>query len=342
MLRPVQVDPAGVHGPTPNQARGPKVRRTSCGLYVVSSDSPGPEQRAIDAWSGLLLGGWVTGWAALRWWGGYWFDGLGPDGVTELAVPLVSSIDQDPPPPGSRIVRDRIGAEEHEVHLGLPVTTAVRSLFHEVVRARSLREAVIAIDLAAYNDLVSLAEFADCLARHCGWRGIRRARTALTLASENSLSPREPRLRLVLQTGGISLLEVNVPVFNSAGKHLGTPDLLDPAAGVVIEYDGAVHLEASRRKRDRDREEAFRRVGLEYITVLAGDTDEAVVRRVTEARGRARWARPGERDWTLEPPHWWVRTETVADRRALPPELRAVWLNLRRRPETASALESWP
>jgi hypothetical protein len=115
---------------------------------------------------------------------------------------------------------------------------------------------------------------------------------------------------------------------------------LDPAAGVVIEYDGAVHLEASRRKRDRDREEAFRMVGLEYITVLAGDTDEAVVRRVTEARGRARWSAAGERDWTLEEPHWWVPTQTVAQRRALTPELRATWLNLRRRPETASALGS--
>jgi hypothetical protein len=289
----------------------------------------------------LVLDGCVTGWAALRWWGGYWFDGLGPDGVTELAVPLVSLIDQTPPPPGSRIVRDRLDARDHVVHLGLPVTTAVRSLFHEVVRARSLRDAVIAIDLAAYNDLVSLGEFAHCLARHRGWRQIRRARAAFALASENSLSPREPRLRLALQAGGVPMLEVNAPVFNSAGNHVGTPDLFDAAAGLVIEYDGAVHLEAGRRRRDRDREEAFRRVGLEYVTVLAGDTDQAVVRRVTQARERARWAPSGERGWTLEPPHWWVRTETVAQRRALPPELRATWLNLRRRPDTASALESW-
>jgi hypothetical protein len=339
VLRPVRVDPKGVEGPTPKQARGPRARRTSCGLYVVTSEAPSPEQRAVDAWSGLVLDGWVTGWAALRWWGGYWFDGVGADGVTELAVPLVTSIDQTPPP-GSRIVRDQLSPRDRLLHEGLPVTTPVRSLFHEVIRARVLRDAVIAIDLAAYNDLVSLAEFELCLARHRGWRGIRQARAALGLASENSLSPREPGLRLALRASGILSLEVNATVFSAAGKHLGTPDLLDAEAGVVIEYDGAVHLEAGRRRRDRDREEAFRRVGLEYATVLAGDGEQGAVRRVLEARKRARSAPPEERSWTLEAPHWWVRTETVAQRRALPAELRAVWLNLRRRPEAPSALGS--
>lgn len=339
MLRPVRVDPKGVEGPTPKQARGPRVRRTSCGLYVVTSDPPSPEQRAVDAWSGLVLDGWVTGWAALRWWGGYWFDGVAPDGVTELPVPLVTSIDQTPPP-GSRIVRDGLSPTDRVLHEGLPVTTPVRSLLHEVIRARSLRDAVVAIDLAAYNDLVSLPEFALCVARHRGWRGIRTARAALRLASENSLSPRETQLRLGLHASGIVELEVNAPVFSAAGKHLGTPDLLDADAGVVIEYDGAVHLEASRRRRDRDREEAFRRVGLEYVTVLAGDGDRGAVRRVLEARQRAQWTRPEERCWTLEAPHWWVRTETVAQRRAVPADLRAVWLNLRRRPQAPSALES--
>ena len=35
----------------------------------------------------------------------------------------------------------------------------------------------------------------------------------------------------------------NVPVFDRFGQHIGTPDLLDPVAGVVGEYDGALHLE---------------------------------------------------------------------------------------------------
>ena len=39
----------------------------------------------------------------------------------------------------------------------------------------------------------------------------------------------------------------NVPLFDRHGRHLATPDLVDPGAGVVGEYDGAVHLTGAQR-----------------------------------------------------------------------------------------------
>jgi len=286
----------------------------------------------VEAHATLVLDGWVTGWAALRWQGGYWFDGVAGDGRTPLPVPLVTDIDQTRQP-GTAVFREVIWESDVEVVDGLPVTTPVRSLFHVVRRAPSVRAAVAAIDLAAYNDLVSIEEFSDYLATHRGWTGVVQGRAACDLADENVLSPREttPRLAWILDARWPPPL-VNRPVFNKAGRHLGTPDLFDPEAGLVIEYDGQVHLSSARRRRDRDREEAFRAAQLEYITLLAQDTEAATLRRLRQVRAQARFAPPEQRAWTLEQPHWWVPTETVAQRRALTPEERAIWLNLRLQP----------
>jgi hypothetical protein len=96
-------------------------------------------------------------------------------------------------------------------------------------------------------------------------------------------------------------------VFDRHGRFIGTPDILDPDAGVVGEYDGSEHLGKERRTRDVGREEAFRRVGLEYFEVTAGDIPHRnrVVDRMTWTRGRARWLPESERGWTIEQPDWW-------------------------------------
>ena len=280
----------------------------------------------------MVLDAWVTGWAALRWHGGYWFDGVLRDGRTRRPVPVVTTIDQTPPE-GVRPFRELLPLDEQQEVDGLPVTSPARSLFHEVRRARSLRDAVWAVEMAAYNDLVSVEEFLEFLARHQGWRGVVQGRAAAALAHESSLSPRETDLSWVwVIKAGLPPPRRNVPVFDLDGRHLGTPDFLDEQVGLVVEYDGQVHLEARRRRKDRDREEAFRRAGLEYLTVLAGDRDEAVIQRLKEIRRRALADPHDSRAWTLERPHWWVSTETVAQRRALLPPERAIWLNLRLQP----------
>jgi hypothetical protein len=118
-------------------------------------------------------------------------------------------------------------------------------------------------------------------------------------------------------------------VFDRVGRHIGTPDLLDEEAGVVIEYDGALHLAGTRRRRDRDREEAFRRAGLEYLMIMAGDELPSIVARMRRTREEALHS-PKRRDWTIELPHWWIPTFTVEQRRALDPAERDRWLRLRR------------
>ena len=106
----------------------------------------------------------------------------------------------------------------------------------------------------------------------------------------------------------------NQPLYDLEGNLVCVPDLLDEDAGLVGEYDGAVHLTLARRVRDDAREEACRRLGLEYARFTGPDLRDTdrVVRRLLSARSRALFLPPHRRRWTLEPPagawqrRWWA------------------------------------
>ena len=289
------------------------------------------EQRIVEAAAVLPPGAAVTGWAALRWAGGVWFDGLGPDGTGELPVTLAVGDSTIGSQPGFEISEEHLRPYDLELIDGLPVTSPERSVTYLMRHADTLLEAVIAVDMAAYNDLVSVAEVAAYVPTMPAWTGIQQCRTATALANENAWSPREVGVRLTWERHArLPRLLANQPVFDTRGRHIGTPDLLDEEAGVVIEYDGALHLAGAQRRRDRDREEALRRVGLEYLTVLAGDPQPHLVARMQSVRQRAvsRPARP--REWTTEFPDWWTPTASVDQRRSLDQVQRDRLLRLRR------------
>ena len=331
LVRPVPIDPTGQLGPTRGQARGPGYRRTSHGLYVpahVRGDLV--EQRIVEALP-ASPDALITGWAALRWLGGSWFHGLTAAG-DPLPVPVT----------GAKTVRRRASvaltkeswlqpAHRAEVD-GLPITTAVRSVHFAMRYATSLVAAVIVLDMAAYDDLVTVEEVRAFTGSAGPRTGVALARQACALASESSWSPMETWLRLVwVLDAGFPPPLCNQPVFDPSGRLIGTPDLLDHEAGVAVEYDGPVHLDARQRRRDRDREEAFRSHGLEHVAVMAGDgRSEATVRRLREARRRARWEPAATRAWTITAPPWWTSTTSVESRRALSDADRARLLTYRR------------
>jgi hypothetical protein len=126
-------------------------------------------------------------------------------------------------------------------------------------------------------------------------------------------------------------LRCNEPLFDLSGRHLGTPDLFDPAAGLLIEYEGDVHLGRARRASDVRREEEFRRHGLEYMVVVGADLADrwTLVDRMQRTRRRSPFQALGDRAWTTELPNWWIPTHTVALRRALTDQQRARLLGYR-------------
>lgn len=332
VVLPVHVNDVA-NGLTRARARGKGWRRTSRGFYVPSSvDGSVPEQRIVEAAAVLPAYGGVTGWAALRWLGGAWFDGLAPDGETLLPVDLVTGCQDIRPQPGIEVTHERVRPDQIERHDGLRVTSATFALSFLMRRAVSWREATVMAAMAAYSDLVDTEELALHLATESGWEGIPQARAALPFIDENAWSPWEMRLSLWWQCDvGFPRPLLNVPVFDRTGRHIGTPDLLDPEAGVAGMYDGRLHLEGEQRRKDRHREAAYRSAGLEYFTVMSGDARDRVERLMIDTRRRARWAAASTRAWTIELPPWWIPTFTVAQRRNLSPRDRERLLHLRRR-----------
>ena len=289
------------------------------------------EQRIVEAAAVLPGYGGVTGWAALRWRRARWFEGFAADGRV-LPVTLVTAGDDVRPQPGIEVSAERLDPRDLVLVDDVRVTTSVRSVFFEMRYARDLREAARILSMAAYSDEVSVDELARYALEHPGWTGVPLCRDAIPYAEENCWSPTEHDMTLVWRLeAGLPRPLCNRPIFDRYGNHVATPDLLDPEAGVVGEYEGAVHLTTARRAKDVRREELFRRLGLEYFTVVNSDMwdPSGLAERMHAVRSRAKWLAESSRGWTIDNPSWWIPTETVAQRRALTPEQRRGLLRYR-------------
>ncbi|UDY22225.1 hypothetical protein [Nocardioides sp. Kera G14] len=313
LVWPSPIDPDGVLGPTPKQARGPRWRRASYGYYVPTDlpENLAVEQRIAIAAHQVVDKGAVTGWAALRWRGAKFLDGRRVSVVVPRGVVRPTST--------LRVTAEQLPDSAIEEVDGIPLVSAVHAALFAAAHAAGLGSAVNAIDRAAAADLISLDELAGHALERAGRPGIRQVRDAIALASENSWSPMETQMRLLWRTIGLTEVVCNTPIFDPDGRHLGTPDLFHPASGLVGEYDGADHLTGGQRAKDIRREGAFRRVGLEYVEMVAADrrNPSDFLRRTKDALTRTERGPSPEPRWTLTPPPWWTDTTTVDRRRAL-------------------------
>lgn len=335
LVAPVRVDPSGVRGPTRGEARGPRWRQTSHGLYVPAEVEVTDDQQILEAAAVLPRYGAVTGWAGLRWLGARWFTGEIPGSddrrSVDLAIARSSDIRQQR---GMRTCQEPWTPYDVVVVDGVRVTVPVRSTSFAMRYASSLWEAVTAADMAAYDDLCSVEEVASYAGRAprfglSAWTGIPQCREALLLADENSWSPREVWMRLVwVKVAGLPTPLMNRPVFDLAGRHLATPDLLDPVTGVAGQYDSALHDDRGSRRRDARRDDRLRDAGLECFSVVTGEPPGRVAERMLSTRARAA-SSVRRRLWTIEPPPWWTSTVTVEQRRNLSGRDRARLLRYR-------------
>ncbi|WP_325476818.1 hypothetical protein [Nocardioides sp.] len=317
---PTRVDPTGESGPTWRQANGRGFRKTGVGLYVPAEAPECVEQRIVEQAARLRpdgSSGCVTAWAALRWRGAAYFDGLSEGALEPLPVPLAlgGAHANLRPSLGCTISRARLAPTEREVVDGVPVATVQRALFDEVRRRGELWAAVTAIDMTAAAGLISTWLFAAYVADLNSRNGAPLARHAASLAVDESWSPREPWMRLVWQlVAGLEPPLVNEPVYDLDGKLVGIPDLFDPVAGLAGEYNGEHHKEVTQARDDVAREERFRNHGIECFAVVRGDTRGVAAARMLAARGRAKFLPPESRAWTVERPPWDTAPETLDDR----------------------------
>jgi hypothetical protein len=289
-------------------------------MWVPSTVEESVGQRVVEAASRLPAHGAVTGWAALAWLGGRWFEGTGPRMTPRPVTLALGSRHTLRPDRHVSVSQELVPAGEILRVRGIRVTSPLWSVAFEMRKARTDEAAVVAFEMAAYDDLVSVAELAAYVDTALWIRqGVPRIRELLPDLEENSWSPQEPVMRRTWQGSGCGRPRANRPVFDLAGRFVGTPDLFDVQAGVYGMYDGGLHLAGTVRHADVAKEAAYRALGLEGATMMAGDLADrdAFVARLRGAYARAERRSPDARLWLPGLPEWWTPTFTVEQRRGL-------------------------
>jgi hypothetical protein len=135
--------------------------------------------------------------------------------------------------------------------------------------------------ISELNDVVRLGR----------WPGATKLRRALPLIREDSWSPRESRIRVLLVLAGLPEPELNADIFDDSGEFLGCVDLVYRAYKVIIEYLGEQHSDSFAS--DVERIERLRTAGwivLQVTKVLARQPDVLISRVGNELKARG-WNR---------------------------------------------------
>jgi hypothetical protein len=301
-------------GLTPHELRQSHWRHPYHGLARIAGEDEGhPLTRILDAVPLLPPCGCIGGWASLYLHGIAYIDGVDRAG-NEQPV-LLHTCER-------HRIRRRSGIEPTRTLLlpgevtaadDRPATVIARAAYDQMCRAGSLTEAVVVLDMSISRvtggGRTTLASVRRLVERHRKTRGIRLARAAIDLATDRSASPRETRTRLVVMIElPIADLAVNQPIFDTAGRLIGIPDLLDPATELVVETDGSAHRRLGQRSRDHGRDDRFESCGLTVVRITPqqhGDRSE-LVRRLRAGYDRARRRSGTCRGWTHTRPEWWA------------------------------------
>jgi len=257
------------------ELRGPLWSRSSYGRYAWSSTDPDEiRQRILVAASRLPDEGAVTGWAAAFLHGATRLDGVRTDGATPMPVPVCLTPDhqvRQAARAGLRVSRSRLAEDEIVVVDGVACASLVRSAFDAARFSESLTEAVVALDALLNSTALRLHDVVAYADERRRWHGRHRVYEAAALADPWSLSCPETRLRVMWRQAGLPAPLVNPVIVDCYGIPLAMADLLDEAAALVIEYDGAHHADARQRARDDERTQRLHAVGLHVVRVNSVD-----------------------------------------------------------------------
>lgn len=303
-------------GVTAEMTRSKRWRRSSRGFFVPADTPYTATQRILDVSPLVPPGGAVAGWAAAYVLGVDLLDGRDPVTMATLPVPIHLGRDVGrSAPSGVRFARERLPEAHRQVLHGLPLTSPMRTLFDGARWAGDLTEAVVFLDQVAHALELDLTQLQPWCVPGARWPGIKQLREALALADARAASTWESRLRVFYQLQAqLPRPVVNRPLFDLDGAFLGIPDMFDPEAGLVTEFDGKDHRERRRHQADNIREEKMEGTNLTVCRVDSLDMRQPVP---LKERLQARYAHGMRRNreldrWTMVEPPWWRRRRRAA------------------------------
>ena len=175
--------------------------------------------------------------------------------------------------------------EHTRVYGGLLVTTPART-FLDLAAVLSLPDLVAVADVIVARHLATEDELRALVAWAGRRRGVRAARDALRLLDPRSKSPQESRLRVLLALASLPVPEPNAYIVDAAGGFVAEGDLVWREYKVLVEYDGAVHLDEAQRRKDAARRNQLVREGwilLVYTADVLGRWPGRIVADVQDA-----------------------------------------------------------
>ncbi len=187
------------------------------------------------------------------------------------------------PPSGIRTWSDRVADDEIQLIAGIPATTPARTALDLACRY-PVDKAVAAIDALARATELKMIDVEILTDRYRGRRGIRRARSALSLVDPGAESPRETWLRLLLIRAGFPPPQTQIPVYDEYGGLVAVLDMGWEDLKLAVEYEGD-HHRTDRRQFNRDirRAEAVTELGWVDVRITAEDTPGGIIGRVSAA-----------------------------------------------------------
>lgn len=163
-----------------------------------------------------------------------------------------------------------VSDDEIVVRDGIKMTSVARSLI-DFARSAPAASAVIALDSALHQKLVTSEQLVLAYRRIHRHRGAPAARRALLAADGRSESVGETRTRLAFTVMGLPSPDLQVSIYDEAGKFVGRTDFGFSGMAILVEFDGVVKYSAVDRDprqsviAEKVREDALRQLG--YVVV---------------------------------------------------------------------------
>ena len=142
--------------------------------------------------------------------------------------------------------------------------------------------------LSAVPPLATLSDLERAVEARAGRRGVRRLSEAFLLVRYGPLSRMESLTRLLIVQAGLPEPLLNFTLVDGAGGFVAMLDLAFPEWKVGIEYQGDVHREKERFRRDITRRERIEDQGWTVIYVSADDILRHPLQTIERIRRRLR------------------------------------------------------